>query len=166
MNTLHALKHISSFQPIFDATVQISSNFLSSFLSDHHNRNRQSCSIHSFTHPGLVVTLMITQFQQALVLLQLPITTPSSPLYSISPSFSPACPLDPSLCKCMPGHVTPCYDRNPPFNEVCSLSVSRLASKPYAEPLLFTVHLSLRPVETKGKVPAYNFNSTSELKKV
>lgn len=67
----------------------------------------------------------------------------------------------------MPGHVTPCSDRKSPFSGVCNLSVSPgLGSKQYAEPLLFAVHLNLRPVATKGRVLAYNFDSTSKRKKV
>ena len=100
----------------------------------------QSCSIHSFTHPGLVVTLVLTPFQQALVLIQLPVTTPSSLLCPISPSFPPTFSPGPSHCGCVPGCATPCLNGKPPFNEVCSLSVFRLGSKPYAVPFLFTVH--------------------------
>lgn len=162
MNTWHVLKHISSFQPIFEATAQISSDLLSSWVSDHHNRSR-------LTGPAQCPPSLIQGcgYTISAGTCAPPVThhNPLSPLCSISPSFPPACPLDPSVCECMPGHMTPCYDREPPFNEVCSLSVSRWGSKPNAEPLLFTVHWSLRPVAAKGKAPAYNFNSTSKRKK-
>lgn len=46
LNILHAfsLKHISSFQLVFKATVQTLFNLLASSLSEHHNRSRLTCA--------------------------------------------------------------------------------------------------------------------------
>ena len=141
--THYILKRISSFQLIFEATVQTLSSLLASSLNEHQNRNRLTCAallvlLHTLHYSssacGHSCAHTISAGTYAHSILH------HNTLVPISPSLLFTFPPGPSPCGCVLGHATPCYDRKSPFNEVCSLLVFRLGSELYTMPFLFTVH--------------------------